>query len=47
MDILQIKAYILTADIQKAFDSLGHTFLLATLRKDNFGENFIDWIKAA
>ena len=44
-DVLQIKGYMVTADIQKAFDSLDHTFLLATLKKLNFGENFIDWIK--
>ena len=31
-DVLQIKGYMVTADIQKAFDSLDHTFLLATLK---------------
>ena len=44
-DILHIDGYLVTADIQKAFDSLDHTFLLATLSKFNFGRNFIDWIK--
>ena len=30
-DLLNINGYIVTADIQKAFDSLDHNFLLATL----------------
>ena len=44
-DILNIEGYLVTADIQKAFDSLDHNFLLATLSKFNFGKNFINWIK--
>ena len=44
-DILNIEGYLVTADIQKAFDSLDHNFLLATLSKSNFGKNFINWIK--
>ena len=44
-DLMNIKGYIVTADIQKAFDSLDHDFLLATLEKFNFGKNFIEWIK--
>ena len=32
-------------DIEKAFDSLDHDFLLFVLKKFGFGENFIHWIK--
>ena len=39
-----IPGYILTVDLQKAFDSIDHTFLLACLEKFGFGHNFIAWI---
>ena len=42
-DVLQIKGYIVTVDIQKAL--ITTIFLLATFKKHNFGENFIDCIK--
>ena len=45
-DLFNISGYIMTADVEKAFDSMDHTFLIATLRKFGFGEYFIDWIKA-
>ena len=32
-------------DIEKAFDSLDHSFLISVLKQFEFGENFIDWIK--
>ena len=35
----------MTTDIEKAFDSLDHSFLLTTLEKFGFGTNFINWIK--
>ena len=44
-DSYDISGYILTADIEKAFDSMDHTFLIATLDKFGFGRYFIDWIK--
>ena len=37
--------YLLTIDIEKAFDSVDHTFLCYTLKKFGFGNNFIRWIK--
>ena len=40
-----ISGYILTADIEKAFDSMDHSFLIACLRKFGFGNYFIDWVK--
>ena len=39
------KGYLVTIDVEKAFDFLGHSFLLTTLEKFGFGTNFIDWIK--
>ena len=44
-DLYDIEGYILTADIEKAFDSMDHTFLIAALNKFGFGDYFIDWIK--
>ena len=50
-DILEITknfdigGYILTADIEKAFDSMDHNFLLAVLEKFGFGPYFVSWIK--
>ena len=44
-DILDIPGYLVTMDIEKAFDSLNHDFLLSVLKKFGFGENFIHWIK--
>ena len=44
-DLHNIGGYILTADIEKAFDSMDHTFLIAALNKFGFGKYFIDWIR--
>ena len=32
-------------DIEKAFDSLYHTFLISVLKKFGFGTNFVNWIE--
>ena len=42
---LNIDGYILTMDIQKAFDSVDHVFLIEVLKQINFNEEFIDWVK--
>ena len=44
-DILDIPGYLVTMDIEKAFDSLDHDFLLSAFKKIGLGENFIHWIK--
>ena len=44
-DRFNIGGYILTADIEKAFDSMDHIFLIACLKKYGFGDYFCDWIK--
>ena len=40
-----INGYMVTIDIEKAFDTLDHDFLLNVLEKIGFGNNFITWIK--
>ena len=42
---LNIEGYVLTIDIEKAFDSVDHPFLYAALSKIGFDKEFIDWIK--
>ena len=39
-----IPGAILLLDIQKAFDSVNHSFMLKVLKRFNFGDKFIDWI---
>ena len=40
-----IDRVLFTADIQKAFDSVEHSFIFAVLKKFGFGDDFIQWIK--
>ena len=42
---MNISGYLLAIDIEKAFDSMNHTFLFSVLKKFGFGASFIDWIK--
>ena len=44
-DILDIPGYLVTMDIEKAFDSLDHDFLLSILKKFGFGGNFVYQMK--
>ena len=44
-DMLNIPGCLVTMDIEKAFDSLDHNFLLHVFKKFDFGENFIYLIK--
>ena len=39
-----IPGYILTVDLEKAFDSIDPTFLHSCLEKLGFGENFRSWV---
>ena len=41
-----MEGYLLTADIEKAFDSVDHYFLLAILEKYGFKKTFLRWIEA-
>ena len=44
-NVFNLRGYIVTVDIEKAFDSLSHSFLLACLKKFGFGHGFIRWVK--
>ena len=39
------EAILFSTDIEKAFDSVNHNFIFATLEKFSFGPEFIQWIK--
>ena len=43
--ILNKKEFIVTVDIEKAFDFVDYSFLLAVLQKYGFGEYFLKWIQ--
>ena len=36
---------MITADTEKAFDSIEHNFITETLIKLGFGPNFVQWVK--
>ena len=42
---LNLKGYIVTVDIEKAFDSLSHSFLLVCLKKHGYGNVFTKWVE--
>ena len=41
-DIFNIEGYIVIMDIEKAFDSLDHTFLIQVLKKTVSGKHLSD-----
>ena len=41
-----MEGYFLTIDIEKAFDSVDHYFLLVILEKHGFKKNVLGWIEA-
>ena len=43
-DVLKLSGMLVTIDIQKAFDSVNHQFLILPLRY-GFGKMFIKWVK--
>ena len=40
---LNFKVYVVTIDIEKAFDFLSHSFLFACLKQYGYGNDFIKW----
>ena len=44
-DILNKEGFLVTINIEKAFDSLDHTFVISVLKKFGFGNHFVSWIK--
>ena len=41
----EIEAILFSADFEKAFGSIKHTFIFATLQSFGFGPDFIQWVK--
>ena len=41
---LNFKGHIVTVDIEKAFDSLSHSFSLACLKNYGYRNDFIKWV---
>ena len=39
-----LKGFLLTVDIEKAFDSINHNFLLKVLENYGFSQDFLKWI---
>ena len=44
-EVLNKESFLVTVDIEKAFDSVNHHLLIAILEKIGFGTEFIEWIK--
>ena len=44
-ELLQKGGFLMTVDIEKAFDSVSHLFLITVLEKFGFGQDSIKWIK--
>ena len=44
-DILKLDKSLATIDIQKAFDSIDHAFIISTLERCGFGNRFVRWVK--
>ena len=44
-DAAQLEGYIFAADMEKAFDSVDHNFIIEALEAYGFGPNFVQWVK--
>ena len=44
-DILNKEGFLVTVDVEKALDSLDHTFLISVLKKFGFDNDFVNWIE--
>ena len=44
-DTHDIPGFMITADIEKAFDSIEHNFIVAALKKFGFGPSLLQWVK--
>ena len=41
----KMEGFLVTMDVEKAFHSLDHTFLISVLKRFGFGQNFVSWIE--
>ena len=44
-ECLNKEGFLVTVDIEKAFDPVNHFLLIAILEKMDFGTEFIEWTK--
>ena len=44
-DVINKEGFLVTMDIEKAFDSLDQTFVISVLKKVGFSNNFVSWIE--
>ena len=44
-EVKQMEGYMFAADIEKAFDSVDHNFLIAVFKKFGLEHEFIHWVK--
>ena len=44
-EVINKEGFLVTMDIEKAFDSLDHTFVISVLKTFGFGNNFVSWIE--
>ena len=44
-ECLNKEGFLVTVDIEKAFDSVNHFLLIAILERMDFGTEFIEWTK--
>ena len=44
-DVLNKEGFLVTMDIEKASDSLDHTFVISVLKMFGFGNSFVSWIE--
>ena len=44
-DTLALEGFLVTVDMEKAFDSVNHCFLLQIIWKFGSGIDFVSWIK--
>ena len=44
-DVLNKEGVLVTMNIEKAFNSIDHTFFISVLKKVGFGNNFVSWIE--
>ena len=42
---MNLPGFLVIMDIEKAFDSVDHEFLLKVLKHAGFGDSFIGWVK--
>ena len=41
----KMQRFLVTMNVEKAFDALDHTFLISILKRLGFGQNFVSWIE--